>query len=83
MKRTVDAIDPIYHYADYFVAQNGGPSKLDDFFVCLQSSCAQPFQPINLHNDSTLCNQNKCGSNQCDATCFINYTGNPVAPDTD
>jgi hypothetical protein len=35
-----------------------------------------------LVNNSQLCTQTLCKSNQCDATCFINYQGSHEDPDT-
>src|ERR1700676_5067973 len=56
-------------------------SDLSDFFDCSGPQC-HPFQPITLVNNSQLCNQSLCKSNQCDATCFINYPGDHKDPDT-
>ena len=72
-------INPIYPYADQFVATN--VNDLSDFFTCFTQACQNPFQPITLVNNSRLCSQNKCKSNQCDSTCFINYQGSPMDPD--
>jgi phospholipase C len=73
-------INPAYPYADQFVAL--GQNDLSDFFGCFTPACQNPFQPITLVNNSQLCNQTQCKSNQCDATCFINYQGNHEDPDT-
>jgi len=71
-------INPVYPYADAFM----GPivKDLSDFFDCLPNTCQHPFQPITLVSNQ-LCNQTQCKSNQCDATCFINYYGSPMNPD--
>jgi hypothetical protein len=74
-------INPTYPYADQFVTF--GKNDLSDFFGCFTQACQNPFQPITLVNNSQLCNQTQCKSNQCDATCFINYQGLHKDPDTD
>lgn len=71
-------INPVYPYADAFVTQN--VNDLSDFFDCLPNTCQYPFQPIALVSNPN-CSQTACGSNQCDATCFINYHGSPRDPD--
>ena len=71
-------INPVYPYADQFVTTN--VNDLSDFFDCSGAQC-HSFQPITLVNNTQLCNQNKCMSNQCDATCFVNYPGPPMDPD--
>ena len=90
-------IDPQYHYADYFVGQQGGPDTLLDFFTCLQTGCQQPFkQPIALQYSARClagssppygCGATKCNSDGsaclCDVSCFINYPGPPQDPDDD
>jgi phospholipase C len=73
-------INPTYPYADQFVAF--GKNDLSDFFGCFTQACQNPFQPITLVNNSQLCTQTLCKSNQCDATCFINYQGSHEDPDT-
>ena len=72
-------INPIYPFADQF-AGGTGDDDLSDFF---QATWAQFGSPISLYNDATLCNQNTCLSsqNKCDASCFINYKGDPEDPD--
>ena len=77
---SVQGINPIYPYADQFAGLRTPLADLSDFFDYTQTQRTFS-QPITLHNDSTLCNMNKCMSNQCDATCFINYPGNPQAPE--
>jgi hypothetical protein len=78
-------IYPDYEYADFFAGQrdSGG---LSDFF-CFPPACTTPphqtFTRINLYNNSTVCSQNICKSNACDATCLINYPGMPRDADTD
>ena len=75
-------INPTYPYADQFVdIPPTRTADLSDFFDCFGPQC-HPFQPITLVNNSTLCSQNLCKSNQCDATCFINYPGPHKDPDT-
>jgi phospholipase C len=75
-------INPIYPYADQFAALRPN-ADLSDFFDCFSQACQHPFQPITLVNNTQLCNQTKCGSNQCDAACFIQYKGTPYDPDDD
>lgn len=74
---------PAYEYADFFAPDN--PSPLSDFF-CFPPTCQTPphatFQQIGLYNNPNVCNASKCMSNNCDAKCFINYTGMPNDPDT-
>jgi hypothetical protein len=72
-------IDPVYPYADQF-AGVGTEGDLSDFFDCSGQQC-HPFQPITLVNNSQVCSQSICKSNQCDSTCFINYQGSPTDPD--
>jgi hypothetical protein len=81
-------IYPAYEYADYFAGQrftNGAESDLSDFF-CFPPTCQTPphatFQQIGLYNNSHVCSTSICGSNNCDAKCFINYPGSPNDPDT-
>ena len=75
-------INPIYPYADGFVGAGQIVSDLSDFFDCSGQQCnLHPFQPITLVNNSQVCSQNTCKSNQCDSTCFIKYQGNPTDPD--
>ena len=79
---TQQGIYPTYPYADQFSGgTSNGTDSLADFF---QTNTLQ-FKPINLYNNSQLCNQSICGSNQCDATCFINYNdgAGPQDPDDD
>jgi phospholipase C len=73
-------INPIYPYADQF-AGIGTEGDLSDFFDCSGPQC-HPFQPISLVPNQ-LCTQTQCGSNQCDAACFIGYKGTPFDPDDD
>jgi hypothetical protein len=73
-------INTVYPYADQF-AEIGKHGDLSDFFECFGPPC-HPFQPITLVYNSQLCNQTLCKSNQCDATCFINYSGDHKDPDT-
>ena len=74
-------INPTYPYADQFAGPGQASGDLSDFFDCSGPQC-HPFQPITLVNNSQLCNQTQCKSNQCDATCFINYQGPKQDPDT-
>lgn len=74
-------IDPVYPYADQFVDTATRTADLSDFFQCFTQACQNKFQPINLVSNQ-LCNQSQCSSNQCDATCFINYKGDHHDPDT-
>ncbi len=75
-----DEIDPVYHYADYFASiYKPQPSDLSDFFQFC-GSCQRTFLPITLSTNSH-CNQSSCGSNQCNAACFINYSGGVTDPD--
>jgi hypothetical protein len=81
-------INPVYPYADQFVTTN--INDLSDFFDCFTPACRHGFQPITLVSNNQFCNSNSCPSTecysggppcQCDATCFVNYTGNPKDPD--
>jgi hypothetical protein len=74
-------INTTYPYADQFAGVGQRVSDLSDFFDCFGPQC-HPFQPITVVNNSQLCNQTQCKSNQCDATCFINYQGDHRDPDT-
>jgi hypothetical protein len=75
-------INPTYPYADQFVDTGTRNADLSDFFSCFTQACRHPFQPITLVNNGQLCYQTLCKSNQCDATCFINYPGQHEDPDT-
>jgi len=76
-----DEIDSFYHDADYFAKNYPTTSDLSDFFLFC-GTCQRTFLPIPLSTNSN-CNQNTCKSNQCDATCFINYGGGITDPDTE
>jgi len=79
---TIIGINPTYPYADQFVGAGQNVSDLSDFFDCSGQQCnLHPFQKITLVNNSQLCSQSICKSNQCDATCFINYPGGHTDPD--
>jgi hypothetical protein len=71
-------INHLYPYADEFIQP--GINDLSDFFQCFTPACRNAFQPISLVSNH-LCTQTQCGSNQCDATCFINYKGDHQDPD--
>jgi phospholipase C len=75
-------INPLYPYADQFVDTTTRNADLSDFFECFTQVCQHPFQPIPLV-PNPFCNQSQCMSNQCDATCFIQYQGKPFDPDDD
>jgi len=74
-------IDSFYHYADYFADIYPTTSDLSDFFLFC-GTCQRTFLPITLSTNSN-CNQSMCGSNQCDAHCFIHYGGGVTDPDTE
>jgi hypothetical protein len=72
-------IDPFYHYADYFAAQQTS-SDLSDFFDYTQQ---RTFNMINRYYDPNECNTTTCSSSACDVACFIGYKGSAEDPDSE